>query len=189
MPSRVRVYMGCSADGFIAGLDQDLSFLERAQLDEEGKIPPQGEDEDSIQYEDFIKEVGVILMGRNTYDFVAGLDIPWPYGDLSVLVLSHRALEPASPHVQRIEGDIQAAIARAKQVAGDKDVYLDGGALVRLGLEAGLVDELIITMVPILLGQGVPLFAGLSQEHPLTFTQVGRFNQNSIQWIATPRSK
>ena len=187
MSSRIRVYMGCSVDGFIAGPDDDLSFLENSQKDENGNLPKVDEDGPAVQYHDFIKDIGVILMGRNTYEVVNGMDIPWPYGDMPILVLTSRPLESPPPTVKRVAGAIHEVIDTAKKTAGEKDVYLDGGNLIRQALDAGLVDELTITMVPILLGKGISLFPGLQKECLLEFQEVHRFNQKSIQIIAKPK--
>ena len=111
--------------------------------------------------EEFMSQVGALLMGRRTHDVVAGLG-QWPYGHTPVLVATHRDLEPAADTIRAVTGDIAALITQAKEAAGDRDVYLDGADLVRQGLEAGLVDELCITYLPTLLGaEGVRLFDGL----------------------------
>lgn len=180
--------MGCSVDGFIAGPGDDISFLERAQQDQEGHMPAPDADGPGIGYEAFIADIGAMLMGRNTYNVVAGFDGPWPYGDMPILVATTRPFTSPHPHVTAAQGSIEELVAQALQRAQGKDVYLDGGNLIRQALDAGLVDELIITMVPILLGQGTQLFAGLQQEHLLEFTDVQRWNQKCVQWVARPRN-
>ncbi len=168
--SRVRVYMACSLDGFVAGPDHDLAWLHAP--------PPEGsppvEDSTALQFGDFMGQVGAMLMGRNTHDTVAAMGVEWPYGDVPVLVPTHRALTPAAPTVRAVSGDIADIVADAKAAAGDGDVYLDGGDLVRQALDAGLVDELCLTLVPILLAEGIPLFAGLRVRQDLVFVEEHR---------------
>ena len=103
-----------------------------------------------------------------------------------LLVPTHRELAPAAATVRAASGDIASLIAEAKQLAGDKDVYLDGGDLIRQGLDAQLVDELCITWVPIVLGgDGVRLFDGLRQRARLAFVDHQRLG-NMIQVTARP---
>lgn len=145
--SRVRVFIACSLDGFIAGENNDLSWL------------PSGGDDDH-GYAAFMAEVGALLMGRATYDVVAGFDGPWPYGERPVLVATTRPLQPKDPSVRALAGPIATLVDEARRAAGARDVYLDGGAVIRQALDAGLVDELVVSVVPVVLGAGHPLFAG-----------------------------
>lgn len=177
MSARVRVYMACSLDGFIAGPDDDLSWL----APPEGAPPPTG----GVGFEAFMAQVGVMIMGRRTHDIVAGFG-QWPYGTIPVLVTTRRALpEPAAPTVRPISGDITDIIEEARKVAGDGDIYLDGGDLIRQALDAGLIDELIITMVPVLLGGGVRLFGGLTERTAMQFID-HHTHGHMIQIVARP---
>ncbi len=101
--------------------------------------------------------VDTLLMGRNSYDTVLGFP-EWFYGDKPVVVLTHR---PAAPreHVSFRKGALAQVLDELWQ-AGSRHLYLDGGEVVRQGLQAVLVDELILFWVPVTLGGGVPLFAG-----------------------------
>lgn len=162
MASRVRVYMACSLDGFVAGPDDDLSWL----APPEG-APPPGPTE-ALEFEPFMAQVGSMLMGRRTHDVVAAMG-HWPYGELPVLVATHRGVEAAAPTVRAVSGTIEELVAQARAAAGDKDVYVDGADMIRQAIDAGLVDELVITFVPILLAGGVRLFDGLVQRRRVEF--------------------
>lgn len=184
MTSRVRVYLATSFDGFIAGTNDDLSWLTGA----EAPVPEQGESEPgALEFDAFLREVGAMVMGRRTYDVVLGMDAPWFYGELPVLVATHRPLEPAKETVRAVSGDIVSLIEQAREVAGDKDVYLDGGIMVRQALDAGLVDHLVITLIPMVLGEGIPLFAGLKQRHELEILGSYGFRGRALQIHARPR--
>lgn len=162
--SRVRVYLGCSLDGCIAGPKHDISFLNDFEPD------PNAPADGGLGFEAFLTQIGALLMGRRTYqvplDFGA-----WHYGERPVLVATHHPLPPApgDGKAWAVCGPIEQLIAEAKAAAGDKDVYLDGGDLVRQGLEAGLVDELCLTMLPIVLGRGIRLWDALSSSTKLRF--------------------
>jgi dihydrofolate reductase len=180
--SRVRVYLGCSLDGCIAGPDNDLSFLHAP-----GPADPPPADPEALAYPEFMAQVGAMLMGRTTHDVVASMPIDWPYGDTPVLVATTRPLEDRPETVRGITGDIGTLIAQAKEAAGAGDVYLDGGALVRQALAAGLVDELCLTILPVILGRGVRLFDGLEQSTLLEFTGQCRSAGGMVQLTARPR--
>jgi len=184
MASRVRVYMACSLDGFIAGPGDDLSFLHEPEP--EGSEPAAPAPTEALEYEAFMSQVGVMLMGRRTHDVVAAMG-QWPYGETPVLVATHRPLEPMADTISTVTGDITSLIAQAKEVAGEKDVYLDGGLLIRQAIDAGLVDELCLTYVPILLGDGVRLFDGLEQQTKLEFVAHHRYGPRMLQITMRPR--
>ena len=183
--SRVRVYLASSIDGFIAGPDDDLSWLP-----EDDQITGATDtDPNALQYDEFIADVGVLLMGRGTYDVVRGFGVPWPYGDRPVLVATHRTLDDNPPAtVRAVQGSIVELIENAKRVAGGRDVYLDGGSLVRQAAEAGLIDDLTITIAPVALGSGHPLFAGMSERYPLEIVSHHRSGGGMLQIRLRPKA-
>lgn len=147
----IRAYVAMSRDGFIAGPADDLSWL------------PDGHAGEDYSYEQFMAEVGAVLMGRRTHDVVAGFGIDWPYGDTPVLVATHRPLDTDEPSVRAASGTAAELVAEARAAAGDRDVYVDGGLLIQQVLDAGLLDEMIVTVIPVDLGRGIPLLAGEGQ--------------------------
>ncbi len=175
MPTpRVRGFLAQSLDGFIAGPNDDLSWLPSPELTGDG-------DDDEGGFRAFLGEIGVILMGRRTFDVVAGFGGPWPYGELPMLVATHRALGADVPTAAAVEGSIASLVSLARAAAKEKDVYLDGGGLVRQALDAGLVDELTLTIVPVALGSGVPLLAGLERRHRLALTRLRSLRGGLVQ--------
>jgi dihydrofolate reductase len=137
-PVKVRVFIACSLDGFIAGPDDELDWLE-------------GPDGAEDTFTPFFKEIGAMLMGRRTYDVACNFEGAWPYGDTPIIVATNRPLETANPSVQGHQGTIGELVTRAKTMSGGRDVYLDGGNLIRQALDAGLVDEVTLTLIPIIL--------------------------------------
>ena len=180
---KVRVYIASSIDGFIAGPEDDLSWLPSDdQMDGATDTDPA-----ALDYDDFIAEVGALLMGRRTYDVVRGFGVPWPYGDRPVLVATNRELDEDPPvTVRAVQGSIEDLIEEARDEAGVKDVYLDGGTLIRQAAEADLIDDLTITIAPIALGSGHPLFAGMSERYPLEIVSHHRFMGGMLQVRARP---
>ena len=178
---RVRVYVACSFDGFIAGKGDDLTWLpgpgdsqpEAGSAEVGGSL--------ALGFDDFMEDVGALLIGRRTYDVVAGFEGDWPYGERPVFVATHRALAPKVRTVLSLNGTIEAMIHTARSAAGGKDLYLDGGNLIRQALDAGLVDDLVVTMVPILLGEGLPLFAGVEGRHSLELVEHHDYGENLMQ--------
>jgi dihydrofolate reductase len=183
---KVRVYIASSIDGFIAGPDDDLSWLPAADQ----IAGATDTDPDALQYDDFIAGVGALLMGRGTYDVVRGFGGPWPYGDRTVLVATNRALDEDPPAtVRAVQGSIVELIEEAKNAADGMDVYLDGGTLVRQAAEADLVDDLTITIAPIALGSGHPLFAGMSERYPLEIVSHHRSGGGMLQIRVRPKGR
>ncbi|MFT4628863.1 MAG: dihydrofolate reductase [Myxococcota bacterium] len=184
--SRVRVYMACSLDGFIAGPDDDLSFLHEPAPPTDSPPAPS----DALDFDTFMSQVGAMLMGRRSHDVVAAMGVGWPYGEMPVLVATRRELQPAASTVRAVRGDIRSLVDQATVAANGADVYLDGGDLIRQALDAGLVDELCITFVPTLLGgDGVRLFDGLLARTRLEFTAhhaMGHMLQVTARVVKTP---
>jgi dihydrofolate reductase len=145
---KASVFIGTSLDGFIARVNGDFDFLDA------GGNEPHG-------YEEFIASVDALVMGRNTYETVLRFDA-WPYGAKPVFVLSSRPLAPAPAGavVERMAGD-PADIVSQLEGRGIGHAYIDGGVTIQRFLEAGLIQRLIISRVPVLIGSGVPLFGPL----------------------------
>jgi dihydrofolate reductase len=194
--ARVRVYLACSLDGFIAGVDDDLSWLPGAEPDAaEPSSDPAVKtdsvvdvpDDGAITYDNFMADVGALLMGRRTLDVVVGFGVPWPYGETPVLVATHRPLAPPADSVRAVQGDITELIELALESADGKDVYLDGGILIGQALDAGLVDEMIVSVAPVLLGDGRPLFAGITRRQDFEFVWLGRLGMGMVQYCVRQR--
>lgn len=142
---RISAFLALSLDGFIAGEGNDLAWLE----------PYNGDAQEETGYSALMASADTLLMGRNTYDIVSAFP-EWFYGDKPVVVLTHR---PAAPreHVSFRQGALAQVLSELWQ-EGARHIYLDGGEVVRQGLQAGLVDELPLFWVPVTLGRGVSLW-------------------------------
>jgi dihydrofolate reductase len=176
---KVRVYIAMSLDGFIAGPNDELDWLGDPTPD--GELPA-----GVLGFDAFMADVGAMVMGRRTYDAVRGMGPAWFYGDTPVLVATHRPLAGDLPTVRAVSGDIGALLDEALTVAAGKDVYVDGGATIRAAMEAGRVDDLVVTVVPTVLGAGKPLFAGLSRRYPLEILSHRDYGRGMVQLRARP---
>lgn len=184
---RTRGYLGMSLDGRIAGPEDDLGWLHEVR----GRVvdsPVPATGGTWLGYDDFIAGIGVLLMGRRTFDVVHAFDA-WPYGDLAVVVATHRSLPDDVPGtVTAIEGPISDVVAAATRRAGGRDVYVDGGRLVCDLLDAGLLDELTTTVLPTVRGPGVGLFDALRGPHALDVVRVVTNDGGAVQltWVPQP---
>lgn len=181
---RVRVFLAISMDGFIAGPDDDLSWLPG---DDPADDAEASDDPDALRYDAFIEGVGALLMGRRTYDVVRGFGVPWPYGDRPVLVATTRPLDEDPPATVRpVRGGIAELVEQALSAAGGKDVYLDGGVLIRQAVEGDLVDDFTISVAPVAIGSGLPLFAGIERPYRLEILSHHRVSPGMLQIRARP---
>ena len=146
------VFIGTSLDGFIARLNGEFDFLP------EGGGEPHG-------YTEFMATVDALVIGRKTFETVLAFP-EWPYGDRQVIVLSSRPLDFSTVRGGRVEqmsGNPAEIIARLV-ARGFKHFYVDGGLTVQGFLRAGLVQRITITRVPVLIGDGIPLFGSLPHD-------------------------
>jgi dihydrofolate reductase len=159
---RASVFIATSVDGFIARPDDGLDWLTGKPDDELTGDQPSGED---YGYGEFFASVDALVMGRGTYDVVQGFD-GWYYDDKPVYVwTSHpEDLEPPQGALVRpVAGTLGDVVARLI-ADGIGHVYVDGGKVIRQFLAAGLIDRMTISTPPILIGEGIPLFADVAMD-------------------------
>ncbi len=174
MPAKVFVYIATSLDGFIAREHGELDWLDDANA-----IVPQGED---CGYKDFFASMDVLVMGRKSYEKVLSFG-NWPYGQTQVVVLSRRPItfpEELPATVSHSSAPPRVLYNRLSN-EGARHIYVDGGQTIQAFLAERLVDEITITVIPIILGQGVPLFGRLDNDVPLTHIQTQAFDFGFVQ--------
>jgi dihydrofolate reductase len=148
----VSVFIGTSLDGFIARPNGDLDWLPA------GGGEPHG-------YDEFIASVDALVIGRKTFEKVLTFEA-WPYGDKRVVVLSSRPVDLSAVRggiVEHMAGPPAEIVSRLA-ARGVHHLYVDGGITIQRFLQAGLVQRLIITRVPVLIGDGIPLFGALHRD-------------------------
>lgn len=168
MKPRISVFIATSLDGFIARKDGSIDWLNNANTN-----VPKGEDGG---YHAFMASVDVLIMGRNTYEQVLTFG-EWPYGEKKVIILSSRKIEfPAHlPKTVSWSSASPVQLVKTLSTQGAKRLYVDGGVTIQRFLQAGLVDEVTITLTPVILGEGKPLFFPLGKDVALTHLDTRSF--------------
>jgi dihydrofolate reductase len=170
---KTSVFCGVSVDGFLARRDDTLDFLDAG-----GNVPH--------GFKQFFDSVDVVVLGRRTFDVVLTFG-SWPYGKKAVVVLSTGPLDFSSIKdgvVERMSGE-PAEIVERLNAKGFRHAYIDGGVTVQRFLAAGVIDRLVVTRVPVLIGEGVPLFGPLPRDivlrHVATRTYGGGLVQSEYE--------
>jgi dihydrofolate reductase len=164
---RCSVFIAVSADGYIARPDGGLDWLAAVQME--------GED---YGYKAFFDSIDTLIVGRKTHDTARSFDA-WPYTGKRCVVLTHRPVEPLEG-VESFEGSPTILVERLGR-EGAARIYVDGGAVIQQFLAAGLIDDLTISVVPVLLGAGVRLFAGAEPEHRMVLEQARSWPTGLVQ--------
>ena len=149
---KISVFIGTSLDGFIARKNGEFDFL-----------PPGGGEPHG--YNEFIATVDAIVIGRKTFETALTMK-PWPYGGKRVVVLSSRPVDFSAVVggvVEQMAGS-PAEIVSKLAATSAHHLYIDGGITIQRFLCAGLIQHLTITRVPVLIGEGVPLFGSLPHD-------------------------
>ena len=160
--TRTQYYTATSLDGFIADANHSLDWLFTRARDEHGPL----------SYDDFIAEVGALAMGSTTYEWLLDHVEAWPY-EVPCWVFTHRRL-PVVPdaRIEFASGDVVAVHERMVAAAGARNVWIVGGGdLAGQFADAGLLDEVLVSIAPVTLGAGAPL---LPRRVELALVELGR---------------
>lgn len=167
-----KVFIAASIDGYIADKDGKIDWLHA--------IP--NPDHNDMGYNQFISTVDAIVMGRITFETVMGFDMDWPY-EIPVFVLSRTLKsvpESLTDKVHLVQGTLDE-IAQTIYEQGYSDLYIDGGTTIQGFLKEDLIDQLIITTIPVLLGGGSPLFGSLDQQLAFEHIKATRYLDCTVQ--------
>ena len=166
---KVILFIAASLDGYIAKPNDDLSFLSIVQQE--------GED---YGYATFIETVDTVILGRKTFDWVMTQVQQFPHADKASFVITNTA-RPAIGNIQFYTGNLQELVLRLKREQG-KNILIDGGAqIVNQLLRKKLIDEMIISVIPVLLGSGTRLFEDERPEQKLQLISTKQFNKGLVQ--------
>ena len=164
------LYISMSLDGYIAKKGDDLSFLSLVQ--------EEGED---YGYHEFIKTIDTVILGRRTYDWVMQQVDNFPHADKVSYVITKQ--ERASlGNIHFYNQNLKDLVIKLKKQDSKKHIFCDGGAeIVNVLLRENLFDELIISVVPVLLGDGIPLFQNNRPENTLEMIHAKTFKSGLTQ--------
>lgn len=169
MTVKVSVYIATSLDGLIARRNGDIDWLSG------------GEGGEDYGYAEFISTIDHIVMGRNTFEKVLTFGA-WPY-EKKVIVLTSRDLAIPNELAEKVEACNlpPADLLHDLETRKARHIYLDGGATIQRFLREGLVDEMTITTIPVLIGEGLPLFGPLGQDVKLELLASRSFPNGFVQ--------
>jgi dihydrofolate reductase len=168
------VFIATSLDGFIARRDGSIDWL--------AAVERPGEDYGSTAY---YASVDTIVMGRKTYDTAIGFE-PWPYARMRCVVLTSDRARTSRHGEAFYSGDLAALLDRLG-AEGARHMYIDGGTIIGQALAAGLVDEVTVSLIPVLLGDGTPLAPGLGADVRLELVEHRAFPSGLVQLRYRPR--
>lgn len=166
---KVILFVATSLDGYIASTDGDVNWLSVAEKENE-----------DYGYTDFIKNVDTVIMGRKTYEKVLSFGIEFPHKNRDVFILTRQNPDPKEG-IQYYNGDLGQLVCDLKARDG-KNIYVDGGSeIIDEMMKSNLVDEFVITVVPILLGKGMPLFRDNRPEMQIRHISTKTFDTGVVQ--------
>jgi len=181
-PFKITIHMVSSLDGFIAKKDKSVSWFETSDRYEKGLAEQ--------NTEEFLKTIDCYIMGAHTYEHALELSrsYAWAYGDTPTIVLTHRTLPIERPNIEMYSGDLNQLIAERLKPAY-KNVWLVGGAiLVKDFLRLKLADEIRLSVLPIILGDGLPFFDHIGEEQVLHLKDVTAYKTGMVElWYEIKR--
>lgn len=174
------VYIATSVDGFIAKPNGNVDWLHTA-----GNLEADMGTED-MGFKAFMDSVDCMVMGRKCMEMISNMNLTpeqWFYGDMRIVVLSNTVKEVPDNLKGKVEmysGDINILVATLKK-EGFKHAYIDGGKTIQSFINLQLIDEIIITRVPVLLGEGIPLFGKTLKDIKLEKAEASAFANDFVQ--------
>ena len=172
--SFIKLYIASSVDGFIAEKDGHVDWLNNFHSPDE-----------DYGYNKFYSEIDALIMGRKTYDFCSSLN-SWPYAGKQTFVFTSKKIQSEREEIEFINMNPSAEIYRIK-TAGYKNIWLVGGGNLNAQfLNSNLIDEIILFVMPIVLGEGIPLFPE-STQHLLDLQESETYPSGVIKLVYKPR--
>lgn len=152
----ISVFIAASLDGYIADENDSIAFLDSMSA-------PEGED---CGFADFISNIDAIIMGRKTYQVTLQITKgEWPHQGKRVIVLS-QTLETVHSQAELYRGGLEELMAKL-QKEGVSRCWVDGGSVITAFLKQGLIDNFTLSIIPLILGSGIPLFSAIQKQLPL----------------------
>lgn len=167
---KCKLFIAASIDGYIAREDGSLDWLDA--------VP--NPDQLDYGYHAFYDSVDTIIMGRKTYEEVLGFGVDWPYPDCKTYILSSREVEIKTENTFLINESLDAMVKEWHKEPG-KDIWVvGGGELITSMINLGLIDEMLLTITPVILGSGIPLFPNSPQETKFELIKTESFDTGFV---------
>jgi dihydrofolate reductase len=176
--SRVTIHMAASLDGFIARKDGSVDWMETADEFAGGKSM------DAEVVAAFLKTIDCYVMGSRTYETALGFEakgLGWAYGDTPTIVLTHRELPRNRDTVELYSGDLAELVNGRLRPAFRSIWFVGGGMVAGECLRLGLADEVRYSILPIVIGEGIPFFAGLDRDVALHLAEVEAYKNGVVE--------
>ena len=181
------IFIAPSVDGFIAKEDGGVDWLETvgdsvSKIDEKSELMKYFND----SFKNYMKSIDCMIMGRKLMEVLSSFNLSleqWPYGDIRIIAISdtlNKVPKNLSKHIEIYSGSIPALITKLEK-QGYKKAYIDGGITITNFFNLGLINEITLTLAPILLGRGIPLFGNFSKQIKLTDAKATAFPNNFIE--------
>jgi dihydrofolate reductase len=174
---KLTIHMVSSLDGYIAKKDNSVSWFETADVYEKGILLSEQEQQN------FLKSINCYVMGSRTYEHALELSklYGWAYGDVPTIVLTHRRLPVERQNIELYSGDL-LTLVNERLKPNYNNAWLVGGAnLTKDFIRLKLADEIRQTILPIILGDGVPFFDQIQQEQPLHLKEVTAYKNGTVE--------
>ena len=181
---RLKLYIAASLDGYIAGPNGEIDWLEEIGEGDEATPATAVETDEDYGYQEFYESIDTTLMGNSTYPITLTVD-EFPYPHTTNYVFTRGTPPPDTDYVQFVSGDIGSFVRSLKQLPG-KDIWLVGGGQINtVMLNEDLIDDIILTSFPLVLGNGIPLFAPGAKRAPFKTVGCEAYETGLVQWRLT----
>lgn len=167
---KIKLYIAASIDGYIAQGDGSLDWLMKYPVNTET----------NYGYDDFFDSIDTVVMGGQTYRDILDIDVVWPYKDKTTYVITRNSQE-SNGDIHFISENIIKAILELRKKTGTDIWLVGGGKIVSMLLSHNLIDEMIITTIPVLLGNGIPLFPSAPNESVWEVQRLEKYDNNVTQ--------
>lgn len=169
---KIILYIATSIDGYIAGIDGDLDWLMKYPINSET----------NYGYNEFYQSIDTVIMGGKTYRDILNMDVIWPYKNKTTYVITHNPME-AKENIHFITENVIENINSLRNKT-EKDLWLvGGGKLTAILLDHDLVDEMILTIIPVILGDGIRLFPDKLKESTWHLINSTNYNNGVLQVV------
>ena len=167
--------MVCSLDGFIARKDNSISWFDASSNYNKGVV--------AQDPEEFLKSIDCYIMGSRTYELALELSksYGWAYGDKPTIVLTHRKLPNDKPNIEFYSGDLNKLVTE-RLMPNYKNVWIAGGSMLSKDfIRLKLVDEIRVSILPIILGDGLLFFDHIGQEQSLQLKETTAYKNGMVE--------